>query len=585
MAPTPATLLALVGAAAVLPSRSAEPPAAQQWVPLERQVPAHDPATSSWVKGERPPAEQNITVTVVVRVDEERRAELERTLWEVSDPKHGRYGQHLGLDGVRRLLAVPQERVQRLRRYFLAAGASEAEASPTLDTISVTMPVAVAEAALRTRLHLFSHRERQRVRIVRASAGYFLPAALAADVTMVGELLQFPRLWPRAPQAAASARRKGRWGNACDAPGCAGLVTPAVLAERYKLGQANANATVGNSMAVAEFQGEYFKATDLAAFARSCHRDVKVDRVVGGDRPVAGIEAELDIEYIKSVAPEVPLTVVYSNRYSLLNWAHGITSMPRPPLVHSVSYGNDEAQQTSAEYMYACNTAFMKAGVRGLSILFASGDQGVCGREGCGVLRFHFHPDFPGGSPYITAVGGTNFEGDDIGPETAWSASGGGFSDTFAIPEYQKAAVAAYKSSPAAMLPPRRFWNATGRGYPDVAALGGTKTPYCVNTGGAFAGVAGTSASSPVVAGVFAKLNGLRLARGKPPLGFLNPFIYQNPSGFQDVTSGKNSAGHMFGFSAIKGWDAATGWGTPDFQALSRLVMATNGDGDGLLVV
>lgn len=241
----------------------------------------------------------------------------------------------------------------------------------------------------------------------------------------------------------------------------------------------------------------------------------------------------------------------------------------------SVSYGNDEAQQSSTEYMYTCNSAFMKAGARGISILFASGDQGVCGREGCGIFKFRFKPDFPAGSPYITSVGGTDFLNSDIGEEMAWQSGGGGFSDTFAIPDYQKDAVAAYKSNPDAHMPPQAYWNNTGRGYPDVSALGGTKTPYCVATGGSFTGVAGTSASSPVVAGVFAKLNGLRLAAGKSALGFLNPFIYKNPSGFQDVTHGINKASRNYGFTACKGWDAATGFGTPDYEALAKLAMAS----------
>jgi len=217
----------------------------------------------------------------------------------------------------------------------------------------------------------------------------------------------------------------------------------------------------------------------------------------------------------------------------------------------------------------------MKAGARGLSILFASGDQGVCGRSGCGMLTHaRFHPDFPGGSPYITAVGGTNFLTDQIGEEESWEASGGGFSDTFGIPDYQKDSVAAYKADADADLPPQKLWNNTGRGYPDVAALGGTKTPYCINANGQFSGVAGTSAACPVVAAVFAKLNGLRLAAGKSALGFLNPFIYENAAAFQDVTHGVNGAGRKYGFKAIKGWDAATGLGTPDYDALSKVIMA-----------
>uniref|UniRef100_A0A7S4Q8B6 subtilisin n=1 Tax=Alexandrium monilatum TaxID=311494 RepID=A0A7S4Q8B6_9DINO len=568
---------------ALLLAGLALPSAALPWVQLEASVPVHQAARSSWAKGDRPPQDHEVTVTVVLRLDEGRREELERTFWEVSDPTHPRYGRHLNSEALAKLLAVPEERAERVRSYFLAAGAREAAASPSRDMISVVMPVRVAEAALQTTLHLYSHKERRQTQIVRASAGYSLPADIARDVMMVGELLQFPRLRPKSTILQAGPKGRGRWPNACDAAACRGLVTPAVLSQRYKLGQGNA--TNGNSMAVAEFQGQYFKPRDLADFGKSCHRSVAVDKVVGGNKPEGGVESELDIEYIKAVAPEIPLTVIYNSEYSLLKWANEIDSMQQPPLVHSVSYGNDEAQQTGAEYMYACNTAFMKAGARGISILFASGDQGVCGREGCGVFSFHFHPDFPAASPYITAVGGTDFNGDNIGPETAWSASGGGFSDTFSIPGYQSAAVRAYKSSPAANLPPQKFWNGTGRGYPDVAALGGTKTPYCVRTGGSFQGVAGTSASSPVVAGVFAKLNGLRLARGRAPLGFLNPFIYQNPTGFQDVTSGKNSNGRKYGFTAVKGWDAATGFGTPDFQALSKLVMALDGKENDVLVI
>ena len=77
-------------------------------------------------------------------------------------------------------------------------------------------------------------------------------------------------------------------------------------------------------------------------------------------------------------------------------------------------------------------------------------------------------------------------------------------------------------------MPKPSYYNDTGRGYPDISALGGDKNAYCVTSGKDIWGpLSGTSASCPVVAGIFAKLNGIRLAAGKPPLGFLNPFIYQ----------------------------------------------------------
>merc|ERR1711865_1022225 len=104
-------------------------------------------------------------------------------------------------------------------------------------------------------------------------------------------------------------------------------------------------------------------------------------------------------------------------------------------------------------------------------------------------------------------VGGTDFLGDGVGDEQAWQHSGGGFSDHFSIPPYQQEAVAAYKARADANLPPQDLWNNTGRGYPDVSALGGGKTPYCVFAPPDFEGSpsefvfdSGTSASTPVVA-------------------------------------------------------------------------------------
>ena len=55
-------------------------------------------------------------------------------------------------------------------------------------------------------------------------------------------------------------------------------------------------------------------------------------------------------------------------------------------------------------------------------------------------------------------------------------------------------------------------------------------------------------------------------------MGFLNLFIYQNPSAFFDVTLGTNNAGSKYGSTAIKGWDAASGVGTPNYEALAQLV-------------
>ncbi|KAI0085907.1 peptidase S8/S53 domain-containing protein, partial [Irpex rosettiformis] len=78
----------------------------------------------------------------------------------------------------------------------------------------------------------------------------------------------------------------------------------------------------------------------------------------------------------------------------------------------------------------------------------------------------------------------------------------------------------------------------------------------------------GTSCSSPIFASVISLINDQLIAAGKSPLGFLNPFLYANPSAFNDVTSGSNPGCNTNGFKATSGWDPVTGLGTPNFAGL-----------------
>ena len=90
--------------------------------------------------------------------------------------------------------------------------------------------------------------------------------------------------------------------------------------------------------------------------------------------------------------------------------------------------------------------------------------------------------------------------------------------------------------------------------------------------------VEGTSCSSPIFAGVIAMLNGRRIAAGKSSLGFLNPLIYSDlAAALHDVTSSSADGcteGDGDGFPAVKGWDAATGWGSPNYPDMVKVVDA-----------
>jgi len=538
--------------------------------------------SSAWVKGDRCNTNDRVSVIVMMQKGEAQRAALEETFWAVSDTKSVRYGAHLDTDALTALVAASDESVSAVSQWLISGGAS-IEVAPMKDSIDAKMTCANAEILFNTEIHTFKS---TRATLLRAAKSYHVPSAMNGLVAMVSDLNTLPRVnnlkvVPEEPSVNA-------FPASCnDKCGRGTFVTPTVLTQAYSLGPSPQSAK--GSMAVAEFQGVDWDAKDLATFSSVCevvppvNVSVQIGKNGGGKCgiPIIGTtcaEALLDIEYIGSLAGAVPLTDIYSAQFSLLNWATSVMKMPQGsmPLVHSVSYGNDESQQTSKAFMEQCNAQFMKFGSLGLSVLFASGDQGVLGRSGS--ANKPFHPDFPGASPYITTVGGTDFVTKSvIGPEMAWTNGGGGFSNTFPMPAYQQDAVRKYITDAASSLPDQSKWNSSGRAYPDVAALGGEVNPYCIHVGGIFQGVAGTSAACPVMAAVIAKLNEVRLASGGQPMGFLNPWIYQNAStGFNDVTQGINcgqpSCKTGTGFTAIAGWDAATGFGSPNFDKLKTMI-------------
>lgn len=94
-------------------------------------------------------------------------------------------------------------------------------------------------------------------------------------------------------------------------------------------------------------------------------------------------------------------------------------------------------------------------------------------------------------------------------------------------------------------------FNVSGRAYPDVSAIG-EDVQVVVN--GRTESVGGTSCSSPIFASVIALVNDQLLRAGKPVLGFLNPFLYANPSAFNDITTGNNPGCGTQGFPAMSGW-------------------------------
>uniref|UniRef100_A0A3Q2P3I7 Tripeptidyl-peptidase 1 n=1 Tax=Fundulus heteroclitus TaxID=8078 RepID=A0A3Q2P3I7_FUNHE len=499
---------------------------------------------------------------------------LEETLRLVSDPGSAQYGKHLSLQEVASLVR-PSELTQKVvRRWLQAHGVSNCRTVRTQDFLQCTMTAELAEVLLPG--SSFHRYVRDRRSIVRSSAPYSVHEEVHQHLDFVGGLHRVP---PREKDVRVKHRpSKGEVHLG---------VTPAILRARYNLTAADVGSGQNNSQAVAQFLEQYYHPADLAEFmamfGRTFPHHSEVDRVVGtqgGGK--AGLEASLDIEYIMSTGANVS-TWVFTNpgrhesQEPFLQWMVLLSNMSDLPWVHTISYGDDEDSLSTA-YMMRLNTEFMKAGVRGISLLFASGDSGA----GCrhqGKDKNTFRPSFPASSPYVTTVGGTTFKNPfKVTYEVTHYISGGGFSNVFKMPDYQASAVEGYLKSVTATLPPQSYFNTSGRAYPDMAAL--SDNYWVVSNRVPIPWVSGTSASTPVVGGMLSLINGQRLSKGLPALGFLNPRLYKlKGQGLFDVTEGCHQGCldeqvQGKGFCAAPSWDPVTGWGTPNYPALLAALLS-----------
>ncbi len=342
-----------------------------------------------------------------------------------------------------------------------------------------------------------------------------------------------------------------------------GTFTPLQLAQLYHAPSGLGGS--GQSIALIELGGGY-RTADIRAYFKSLNLPVpkvKTVRIDGGaNHPTTADSADgevmLDIEVAAAVAPQATILVYFAPNTDK-GFLDAITSALHDtrykPSVISLSWGSAESNWTS-QAMTQFDQVFQTAAALGVTVCVAAGDNGSAD----GVTDGSNHVDFPASSPNVLGCGGTRVVGSGmtITSETVWndgpnSATGGGASDVFPLPDYQHGVPVPDASGAA---------NGACRGVPDVAGDADPVSGYQVRVDGQDFVIGGTSAVAPLYAGLIALFN----QKLSQPVGFLNPLIYGSLSGkglFNDVTSGNNGA-----FSAGAGWDPCTGWGSPDGEKL-----------------
>ena len=296
----------------------------------------------------------------------------------------------------------------------------------------------------------------------------------------------------------------------------------------------------------------YFKSLKIAAPAVKA---ISIDGATNSPTTADGADGEvmLDIEVAGAVANQALIAVYFapnSDKGFLDAITTAIHDTNNKPSVISISWGAAEVNWTT-QALDNFNEAFKTAAALGVTICVAAGDSGSRDGETDGKV----HVDFPASSPYALACGGTRLQvsNNKISSETVWndsadSASGGGISTHFPLPDYQA------KTN----VPLEIDTGFKGRGLPDVAGNADPNSGYNVLVDGQKLVIGGTSAVAPLMAGLVALFN----QQFKKPLGFIHPQIYANPALCRDITEGNNkTTSANTGYVAGPGWDACTGWG------------------------
>ncbi|KAJ6789749.1 hypothetical protein PWT90_05749 [Aphanocladium album] len=527
--------------------------------------------------------EPNTDITLRIGLKQNKIDALEKKLMSISDPKSPAYGKWLSKAEVEAYTQPSEETTRLVRSWLASSSISDSSISqPLPDWLQVTVPLGQVESLLGSSYTTFRHVDTGKMTI--RTSQYSVPLLLHEHIDTIQPTTAFHEDTPETHYMRPVQLKKqgAAQGVATSQPNCnPNYITGLCIRDYYNVdysstGKASIAVTgllnISASHTDADVYMNYFQPASKGAN----FQDVSI---AGAKNDPSNPDGEGNMDTQISVAIGHPSPVSYymlgplgpgTFNDQLLNLGLQLNSMDNPPSTVSTSYSGEE-QGFSPDYLRRVCQEYMKAGARGVSLFFSSGDHGVSGRGQPDCAAHGFYTSFPSTCPYVTSVGGTMRDGErevaaDFGNG---GSSGGGFSNVFRMPSYQSQLVNSYISS---SLDPSLdgMFNKSGRAFPDVSLL---STNYIEVISNEFYLFSGTSVSTPAFAALVSLINDDRLSRQKPALGFLNPVLYGNDhvrAALRDITSGSNPGCNTTGFPTAAGWDPVTGLGSMDFAALRQ---------------
>ena len=374
----------------------------EEYVLMEKSHDVKAWQVQGWEKLERLPPSEEIFLTFALK--QSNLETLERVFWEVSDPRSKEYGKHLSLSKLTQLIAPSETTISNVQAWIRSHNvqSSDCQTIFTKDFMICRMSSESAEAMLvGAKFHRFKHAKLSKP-VVRSLQHYSVPRSIVPHVDFVGGVLHFPAV--KGPSSPKILHREFSE-NMLKRDLIYSSVNPDILRERYKVYDV-VGTHPNNRQSIASFLKEYYSPADLKAFFNifgSSFKHLKeVTKVIGPNSGPPGSEASLDIQYIMSLGAMVPTWFwstagLHESQEPFLEWLMDISNRSEVPWVHSVSY-SDYEDSLDVAYMNRMNVEFQKAGVRGLTFFFASGD------DGADCKNSKFRPEYPSSTPYVTTL-------------------------------------------------------------------------------------------------------------------------------------------------------------------------------------
>ena len=405
-------------------------------------------AVAGWTRVRRSDPDTLVAYTVALAQPSEGVAAVVDALLRSSDPASAAFGRHATKTDVDALTAASPDTVAAATAWLASAGIAAPALSSCGGVLRGTAPIRALEQLLGAPYHKFARDAGGRGTIHRAPNAT-VPLTMRPFVDWVGPSSRVP------PKHGGSTAQGQAAGRALQASG----TTPTALRALYGVGTARSRPGSPTQQCVSGFD-ETAGDADLARFFAQYWptSNNTLTHIGPNDQGHIGGEANLDSQYVMSMGAGVNTTFWNAGDASFGEFFLAYASLPDAviPKVVSTSY-NDHEDTVDPAYAARTNADLAKLTARGVTVVFSSGDKGPACANG------RFSPDFPAGSPYVTAVGGTDGKAPT---EACASFSGGGFSDLFPAPSWQLQAVASFKAAAGARLPLARYWNQTGAGLP-----------------------------------------------------------------------------------------------------------------------